>query len=568
VQTQIEVAASLTEEREQTGVVASLTEEEETLREIQDWLDKIGQRQPPRLDPLVFWIFVIPFLPMLIDTLQDSRYGSMIHWDWSWLLISLLATVIPLKITACINRLRRETREDQQAELADVRWIGPLAEALYGPRRLFWLCHGHERWIGPSAEALYGPNARQRAAASRVLLRLLPRLKTADAGLLDASQQMNLCLKLRENRSRDMELNLAILKALERIGNEEALSAIEYVAESKVWLTRQRFVQQTAKICACRMEERLAESRAQLSAVSPSFTEKIRKARARARHLEAHKSNPEIDALKLRLKEEQKGRTSPGMRFPFLVASWVTLLPGSLWKIGEGLLHRNWLSAIAYGTVFGLTTQLPRLVLSFRQAAAAQKLAAFDNVQGIGPLAEALEWPDPAIRAMAAQSLTRLLPQLNASDAGLLNVTARGCLYRILRMGNARREEKLLFAILTALEQVGDEDALPYVRRLADGHAMTQVQKRVQRKAAGCLPYLESCADRRRGSQTLLRASSMDATRPEILLRPASGNTVTEPEQLLRAGIQGADNPFDPPGQVAHAIGRSSFSHAGRRTGG
>jgi len=53
------------------------------------------------------------------------------------------------------------------------------------------------RWIGVLADALHTPNVRQRNAASRLLTRLLPRLKRADAGLLDTESQYNLCLKLR-----------------------------------------------------------------------------------------------------------------------------------------------------------------------------------------------------------------------------------------------------------------------------------------------------------------------------------------------------------------------------------
>ena len=54
-----------------------------------------------------------------------------------------------------------------------------------------------------------------------------------------------------------------------------------------------------------------------------------------------------------------------------------------------------------------------------------------------------------------------------------------------------------------------------------------------------CLPFLENCANQRRGSEILLRASSLESSQPEILLRPAFGNSVTESDQLLRAGIQG-----------------------------
>jgi hypothetical protein len=289
------------------------------------------------------------------------------------------------------------------------------------------------------------------------------------------------------------------------------------------------------------MEVRLSENREQVSLASAVQAEQPANASVPQQSTEKRKSNPEIDALKLRLKEEQKGQTAPAMRSPFLLAAYAVLLPGSLLLMGQSLQYHNWLGllgVIGSGTVFGMTTQLHRLVLSFKQAEAAQKLAAYDNVQGISPLAEALEWPEPAIREMAAKSLIRLLPQLNASDAGLLTVTARGCLYRCLRMGNARKEEPLLCAILKALEQVGDEAALPYVKRLAEGHAVTRAQKRVQQKALECLPFLESGASQRRGSDILLRPSSSDSAQPDILLRPATASPVTESTQLLRAGIE------------------------------
>ena len=178
-------------------------------------------------------------------------------------------------------------------------------------------------------------------------------------------------------------------------------------------------------------------------------------------------------------------------------------------------------------------------VLSQEQALAAQRLAAYDNVQGIGPLAEALEWPDPAIRATASRSLVRLLPLLNASDTGVLTSAQRGCLHRMLRMGNAQKHEALIRAILKALEQVGDEAAVPYVKQLASGYAKTRAQQRVQDCAKECLPFLEAGANQRLGSQTLLRASSATgAAQPDILLRPAAEATVSESTQLLRAGSE------------------------------
>ncbi len=44
-----------------------------------------------------------------------------------------------------------------------------------------------------------------------------------------------------------------------------------------------------------------------------------------------------------------------------------------------------------------------------------------DDARGVGRLAEALEWPDHDIQLVAARALTRLLPRLQATDAGLLD---------------------------------------------------------------------------------------------------------------------------------------------------
>lgn len=484
---------------------SSFTAEQEARLAAQDWLEAIGQRRPLRLDPLVFWIFVTAYLPTIIQILM---LPVRMHLSWTWPFNVLLGTVVPLTLTSRIHRMKRETREDQLAEEADVRWIGTLAQALHAPE------------------------ARKRHAAARQLTRLLPRLKPATAGLLDAQTQDDLCAALRTNSVKDLDLNLAILKALERFGNVEALPAVEFVADTGYWRPTQRFVCKAAQNCLIRMEARLSESRAQ-------NTGKAAEAQATPQRLEERQASPEVEALKRRLKEEQKGQTAPAMRSPFLLFAWATILPACFWKIGDSLNRHDWPTAAAFGAVFGLTTQLPRLVLSFKQKAAAQQLAAYDNIQGIGPLAEALEWPDPAIRALAARSLTRLLPQLNASDAGLLSVNARGCLYRCLKIGNARHEETLLLAILKALEQVGDEAALPYVQRLVDSQPVTRAQIRVRQKAVECLPFLESGASQRRGHDILLRASSMDSAQPEILLRPAASGAITESDQLLRAGIEG-----------------------------
>lgn len=483
-------------------------ETEGALEEVHDWLEAIELRPPKYFDPLILWIVATPLWS--VYTLLSSRAWSsfpLLNWIFFDILVS---TLIPATITTRVSRIRREAREDHLADQADVRWIGPLVQALDAP------------------------HSRCRAAVNRILPRLLSRLKTSEAGLLDALQQTDLIYTLRLNRPRDMDLNVAIIKALERVGDEAALSAIEYVAETNVWLPSQRYVQRTARVSLVRMESRLAEKPHQNPVLGNT-----KQMTTLVASVVQRESVPEVAELKQRLKEEQDGRIAPGMRRPFLFAAWTTLLPGSLWLTVNSLIHHDWLVSAAFGVLFAAATQLPRYVLSQEQAIAAQRLAAFDNVQGVGPLAEALEWPDPAIRATAARSLTRLLPLLNAADGGLLTSRQRGCLHRVLRMGNAQKQEALLIAILKALEQVGDEEAVPYVKQLANGQAKTRIQQHVQDRARECLPFLEAGASQRQGSQILLRASSIDATQPDVLLRPAAGSSVTEPVQLLRAGKEG-----------------------------
>ena len=68
-------------------------------------------------------------------------------------------------------------------------------------------------------------------------------------------------------------------------------------------------------------------------------------------------------------------------------------------------MQRNRLGVGVLGVVgvgLGLGTQLHRFVLSSRRTETAQKLAAYDDVEGVGLLAETLEWPNPEMQAVAS----------------------------------------------------------------------------------------------------------------------------------------------------------------------
>ncbi|HZP82120.1 MAG TPA: hypothetical protein VFB21_10805 [Chthonomonadaceae bacterium] len=154
----------------------------------------------------------------------------------------------------------------------------------------------------------------------------------------------------------------------------------------------------------------------------------------------------------------------------------------------------------------------------------------YNDVRLVGPLAEALKWPDPHIQSIAATALTRLLPRLRASDAGLLNASQRVGLCHALEGA----KPDLILAILRAFEQVGDGSAAPFVERLARGKGAAAREKRIQEAAQECLPYLQLLAAQERASQTLLRPAGIPDVPPESLLRPAASTPETDPQQLLR----------------------------------
>ena len=126
-------------------------------------------------------------------------------------------------------------------------------------------------------------------------------------------------------------------------------------------------------------------------------------------------------------------------------------------------------------------------------------------------------------------------PGLTASDGNLLNATQRANLYGMLRMRYVRSHYALVEAILKALQQVGDEAAVPVVERLAKAHAYTPSQNRIKQLAQDTLPLLETSARNQGASAMLLRASSQNDTPSGLLLRGAMATTEDAPQQLLRA---------------------------------
>lgn len=241
------------------------------------------------------------------------------------------------------------------------------------------------------------------------------------------------------------------------------------------------------------------------------------------------------DALLQALAKEREKQRLPGMRAGYLLAAWLVIVPYLGYRACASLLAGEWRQGALFILFTLLATQLHRITLTPQQTELARMLAKFDDVQAVGRLAEALEWPDVETRHLAAEALTRLLPRLKASDAALLNPAQRACLYEALTPANVSGNAVFQVAILQGLQQIGDADAVPYVQRLANMTPNSASRKWVQETAQECLPFLLERAEQRRSHQTLLRASAPAGTPSEMLLRPAGGTPETDPQKLLRA---------------------------------
>ncbi len=252
---------------------------------------------------------------------------------------------------------------------------------------------------------------------------------------------------------------------------------------------------------------------------------------------------PEVEGQLSRLDKAKRRHRQPNMRIGYLAASWCILVPYTLYQMVAALSSGRRLDALLWGALLVTATQLHRFALAPEQTRAARELAKHNDIRGAGHLAEALEWPDPRLRKVAAVALIRLLPEMQASDASLLSADQRLCLYGKLNPRSIRSQPQLVLAILKALEQVGDEAALPYVKKLAEMDVGRGTELQVRVAALACLPFLEQRIQKQWATETLLRPSAAGGASSEILLRPAHQGGATDPSQLLRADAGPLDSP-------------------------
>lgn len=173
------------------------------------------------------------------------------------------------------------------------------------------------------------------------------------------------------------------------------------------------------------------------------------------------------------------------------------------------------------------------------------------DLRAVNILAIAALDGDGETRDVANLGLMKLLPLFQHSNAVVLSNEGMDALISLLGKG----KPPLRIAILKALEQVGDERAVPAVERLTnsfvslgDFYALMAVRRsiwphapyletgQVRDAARECLPYLLARAEQKRFSSTLLRAADEPTEIDRTLLR-AAASTETPEDQLLRPAL-------------------------------
>ena len=204
--------------------------------------------------------------------------------------------------------------------------------------------------------------------------------------------------------------------------------------------------------------------------------------------------------------------------------------------------------ALLFSPALGMATMA--LWINFRKPRwNVEELTRVGGVEAVGTLLEILGGPKlPRQVTPLLVALTELLPQMKASDAGLLTKGQRRLLNATLKSGFSDKFDPVLtinyrLAILKALEQVGDASAIPVVEHLANGRARTASQKALKAAAQECLPLLRVNFGGVEATKTLLRASAPENAAPETLLRPVEFTPDPNPKALLRAADSSRDTP-------------------------
>lgn len=166
-----------------------------------------------------------------------------------------------------------------------------------------------------------------------------------------------------------------------------------------------------------------------------------------------------------------------------------------------------------------------------RRRETASALGQAGDPRAVGVLAVVVRDGDRSVRRAANFALLTLLPRVRADHAAFITSDQMNAL---LELG-FHSPPGMQIAVLKALEQVGDQRAIPVVENL-----VLSSQPDVREQASQCLPFLLARVRRSEQSATLLRGAAnpgREASGHELLRAAATASENTPADQLMRPTV-------------------------------
>jgi len=139
--------------------------------------------------------------------------------------------------------------------------------------------------IGVLVDSLGDGDGRYERQCREALIRLLPRLRGADAHLLDEYRQAKLryfvrppaspiystyLTRLTRNAAQNVALRIAIIEALSRVGDGEALTMFDELLDCRAYTLNERRIQQVVRDARPALQSRVAAEPSRRSLLRPS----------------------------------------------------------------------------------------------------------------------------------------------------------------------------------------------------------------------------------------------------------------------------------------------------------
>jgi hypothetical protein len=177
-------------------------------------------------------------IPVIIRLFHPGYPRNEYPWILlTWILMTLAGICLAIRPFTTTGARRKYSLIQLLSDRDDLRIIGPLCDTL-NPYRLDF---------DPVVIA--------------ALKRLLPRLKASDAGLLNPDQRKGLYAALNTYIGKGIQFHLAVLQAIEQVGDSGAIPHVERIAYSEAATVNEKQLREAARECLQSLKARAEQER-------------------------------------------------------------------------------------------------------------------------------------------------------------------------------------------------------------------------------------------------------------------------------------------------------------------